>query len=354
MSVVVVMDAGNSAIRAILSEDGRMGKPLVIPHGLYEVNAREYKSLQRTAVNTEGFIAVNGRYYLVGAAALERLALPRRGAQRYQKGYMDILVAATLSRLLEGRNNESVTMFMSYPPKDEPYRSSLVKTVQNLTITHPGTDSTLCKVERVYTFPEPQGGWAATVLTAAGKLSAMGKALAGQTALVLDIGSHTTDLLSIGASGGPDGVVNTSFVMGINQVRQKAEDEMRVALAEVLFGTNALSPAVLDKALRTKQLMLGAVAHDVADPVEAALLPLLGNIRDTVASLTNGILNYGAVILTGGGSALLFDYLIDPELGILGGHQQIVTASRPETLHLANVTGGVHLWTLLENSGKVK
>jgi len=48
-------------------------------------------------------------------------------------------------------------------------------------------------------------------------------------------------------------------------------------------------------------------------------------------------------VLTGGGSAMLYDRLM-PILR----HERVVLADEPETIHMANVRGGLKLWKLYE------
>jgi len=69
----------------------------------------------------------------------------------------------------------------------------------------------------------------------------------------------------------------------------------------------------------------------------------LNRFADTYQRLAGGALSWDTIILTGGGSALLYNHL----LTILN-HENIVLADRQEELHLANVRGGLKLWRLYE------
>jgi hypothetical protein len=64
--------------------------------------------------------------------------------------------------------------------------------------------------------------------------------------------------------------------------------------------------------------------------------------------MTGGGIMWDSVILTGGGSGLLYDRL----LPILD-HEQVIMADDFETIHLANVRGGMKLWRLCEAEGIV-
>ena len=54
-------------------------------------------------------------------------------------------------------------------------------------------------------------------------------------------------------------------------------------------------------------------------------------------------MSWDAIILTGGGSGLLYKRL----LPILN-HERVILADDLESIHLANVSGGLKLWRLYE------
>lgn len=70
---------------------------------------------------------------------------------------------------------------------------------------------------------------------------------------------------------------------------------------------------------------------------------LLNRISDTYQRLAGGALGWDAIILTGGGSAVLYERL-KPILE----HEKVILADDIETIHLANVRGGLKLWRLYE------
>lgn len=69
----------------------------------------------------------------------------------------------------------------------------------------------------------------------------------------------------------------------------------------------------------------------------------LNRFADTYQHIAGGALAWDTIILTGGGSALLNEKL----LPILK-HDNVVLANQLESLHLANVRGGLKLWRLYE------
>ena len=66
-------------------------------------------------------------------------------------------------------------------------------------------------------------------------------------------------------------------------------------------------------------------------------------IAATYQDIAGGALPWDTLILTGGGSAMLHDRL----LPILE-HEHVILADRAESIHLANVRGGLKLWRLYE------
>ena len=70
---------------------------------------------------------------------------------------------------------------------------------------------------------------------------------------------------------------------------------------------------------------------------------MLNQVADTYQRIAGGALSWDSIILTGGGSALLYQKLI-PVLN----HENVILADETKSLHLANVRGGMKLWRLYE------
>ena len=69
----------------------------------------------------------------------------------------------------------------------------------------------------------------------------------------------------------------------------------------------------------------------------------LNQFADTYQRLAGGALGWDTIILTGGGSALLYQK-IKPLLK----HNNIMLADNTDALHLANVRGGLKFWRLYD------
>lgn len=66
-------------------------------------------------------------------------------------------------------------------------------------------------------------------------------------------------------------------------------------------------------------------------------------LHDTYQRIAVGALSWDAIIQTGGGSALLYKRLLS-----LLDHENVILADNIESIHLANVRGGLKLWRLYE------
>jgi len=87
----------------------------------------------------------------------------------------------------------------------------------------------------------------------------------------------------------------------------------------------------------------GGKKYTCDQEVEEATSLMLNQIADTYQRIAGGALSWDSIILTGGGSALLYPKLI-PVLN----HENVILADETEYLHLANVRGGIKLWRLYE------
>ena len=94
-------------------------------------------------------------------------------------------------------------------------------------------------------------------------------------------------------------------------------------------------------------MFLGAGRElDCENEAREATSVLLNRIAETYQRVAGGALPWDTVILTGGGSAMLYDRLLP-----LLGHDHVILADEAESIHLANVRGGLKLWRLYELLG---
>lgn len=343
MKQVVVLDAGNSIIKAKMGD-----KELSFPHALRRLTESEYKQvIDRSGPNgpPPDYIRVNDEYYVIGESAERHGTLTRRtGAARYTRDYYGVFVAATLARITEWGVNVSV--FGSHPPGDVIYRDNLMESAASDWNVESGGKERNFRVNYVNTFEEPVGGLMNLLLTEDGR-AFQRTDLSGRS-LVIDIGGHTTDWLAVNPGGQVDYSLSESTPMGILEVFRDFERSFRANHRDFVRGLTKLPPERIRHAVSTGIFLGGGQEFPAQDEVQEATSTLLNRISDTYQNLAGGPLPWDSIVLTGGGSAILYDRL----LPILN-HKSVILSDEPDAIHLANVRGGLKLWKLYEMMGIV-
>jgi hypothetical protein len=155
--------------------------------------------------------------------------------------------------------------------------------------------------------------------------------------------SLTTDFLAVNPGGAVDYSLAQSVPLGIQTVISDFEKSFRSNNLEAVKDTSVLPPDRVRKAIATGVFNGGGQQFDCSEDVEEATSLFINRFADAYQNLTGGSLAWDTIILTGGGSALLYSR-IKPILK----HKNVILADDVETLHLANVRGGMKLWRLYE------
>lgn len=343
MKQVLVLDAGNSVIKARLGE-----KELSFPHAIRRLTESEYRQVVERAGHSGpplDYLRVNDDYYVIGESAERHGTVTRRtGAARYTRDYYGVFVAATLARVTDWGVNMSV--FGSHPPGDVIYRDNLMESAAGDWNIEVGGKERRVRVNYVNTFEEPVGGLMNLLLTEDGR-HFQRTDLNGRS-LVIDIGGHTTDWLAVNPGGQVDYSLSESTPMGILEVFRDFERTFRANHRDVVRGLTKLPPERVRNAVATGIFIGGGQEFKAEAEVQEATSTLLNRISDTYQNLAGGPLPWDSIVLTGGGSAILYDRL----LPILN-HKSVILADEPEKIHMANVRGGQKLWQLYEVMGIV-
>lgn len=339
---VMVLDAGNSIIKAKIArrEDGEVA----FPHAIKPLTEAEYVNILARAGKSgslQDYLRINGKPYVVGESA-ERHGIPiqRSGAARYTRDYYGVFAAAALVRLYD--RGRDVMIFGSHPPSDMKFREDLMKAVIGDWEVEVGDQKSHFRVTYANTFDEPVGGLMNVLLTEDGQHYQHSE-LNGGRALVLDIGGFTTDFLAVNPGGEIDYSLARSVPIGIQNVVADFEESFRANNLQVVKDTPVLPPDRVRKAILTGFFEGGGRRYPCETEAREATNVLLNRIADAYQKIAGGALGWDAIILTGGGSGLLFKRL----LPILG-HERVVLADKLESIHLANVRGGMKLWRLYE------
>jgi hypothetical protein len=339
---VMILDAGNSIIKAKVArrEDGEVA----FLHAFRELTEAEYASiLARAGVSgpPKGYFRINGKPYVVGESA-ERHGVhtQRTGAARYTRDYYGVFAAAALAQLYE--RGHDVQVFGSHPPGDVSFRDDLMKSVIGDWQVEVGESELHFKVTYANTFDEPVGGLMNVLLTDDGQ-HYQHTELNGGRSLVIDIGGFTTDWIAVNPGGEVDYSLARSVSIGIQTVIADFEESFRANNLQAVKDTPMLPPERVRKAVATGIFEGGGKRYPCEKEAREATNVMLNRIADTYQRIAGGALSWDAIILTGGGSGLLYKRL----LPILN-HEKVILADELESIHLANVRGGLKLWRLYE------
>jgi hypothetical protein len=336
---VMILDAGNAVIKA-KNAKGEVS----YPHALKTLTETEYNNIL-TRSGRQGppadYVKINGQAYVVGDSAERHGTLTRRsGAARYTADYYGVFVAATMARLFD--RNTTVAIFGSHPPGDVDHRGSLMQAALGDWDVEVGGKTLHFKIDYANTFDEPLGGLFNVVLAADGKHYARSD-INGGRALVIDIGGHTTDWLSVNPGGEIDYSLNESTPIGINEVIRDFERSFKANNREAMKSLSSLPPDRVRIAISSGVFTGGGREYPCAEEVAEATNVLINQIGQTYQSRAGGPIPWDTIVLTGGGSAMLYEKL-QPILE----HEHVILADDAATIHMANARGGLKYWRLLE------
>jgi hypothetical protein len=339
---VLVLDAGNSIIKAKIARRER--SEIAFPHAFKPLTEVEYTSIVSRSgkqSSLQDYIRINGQPYVVGESA-ERHGVhtQRTGSSRYTRDYYGIFAAAVLGRFYE--RGMEVSIFGSHPPGDAIYREDLMKSVIGDWSVEIDGHERQFKVTYANTFDEPVGGLMNVLLTEDGQHYQHTK-LNGGRSLVIDIGGFTTDWIAVNPGGEVDYGLARSVPVGIQNVVSDFEESFRANNLQAVKDTPVLPPERVRRAIVTGVFDGAGRRYPCEKEVKEATNMALSRIADTYQRIAGGALSWDAIILTGGGSGLLHKRL----LPILN-HERVILADDLESIHLANVRGGLKLWRLYE------
>jgi hypothetical protein len=339
---VLVLDAGNSIIK-FKRGDGAEDE---FPHALKELSETDYKHIldRNNGRPPIDYISVNGKPYVYGEQAERYGTLTHRHrAERYAKDYYGIFVSIALSRLYD-RGGE-YSLFGSHAPGDVEYRDDLMQAAAGVWEVEIEGKQRTYKVNYVNTFDEPQGGLMNVILAEDGQHYKHSD-INGGRALVIDVGGRTTDWLAVNPGGDVDYSLDVSTDIGILNVIQDFEKSFRASHRDLIKANPNLPPDRVREAIAHGVFRGGGKEYPCEGEVSQATNALLNRIKASYRDVAGGPVPWDSIILTGGGSAMLYDHL----LPILE-HEHVLLADEPAKIHMANVRGGLKLWRFYEAEG---
>lgn len=344
MNNVVIYDSGNDLWK-IKTAGGEQS----IRHALLPLSDADYDAIMRDSKGRPpvGYIKVNEQGYAFGKIAEDRGAKKRSGAARYTKDYYGISLAIMLAQVY--KVGGEITAFCSHAPRDGNYEDDIVSAAMGWYQVEQADRNMTFKVAAATTFSEPVGGLMNVMLREDGKGYARTDVNGGDT-LVIDIGGFTTDFVSVSEGGVVDYVINRSEPIGIQNVSQVFENSLRSRYAKEFKDTPDIPPAKLRKAITNGEYTGAGRSYDCATEAREAASVLLNRIANVYQSQAGGSQRWDTIILTGGGSAMLYQRLIDEVLN----HGRVFLAEPDlDSAHFANVRGGLKLWRFYESVGAV-
>jgi hypothetical protein len=306
---VMVLDAGNSIIKAKITR--RENGEIAFPHAMKQLTESEYeKIIKRAGIQNQSmdYLRINGKPYVIGESAERHgLITQRTGTARYTRDYYGVFAAAALSRLYD--RSREISIFGSHPPGDVNFRQDLMEAVVCDWYVEVKGKERHFKVSYANTFDEPVGGLMNVLLTEDGQHYQHTDINDGRS-LVIDIGGFTTDWLAVNPGGEIDYSLARSVPIGIQNVISDFEDSFRSNNLEADKDTPVLPPDRVHKAIASEVFEGGGRKYSCDREVEEATSVMLNHIGDTYQRIAGGALGWDCIILTGGGSGLLYNRLL--------------------------------------------
>ena len=344
-----ILDGGNLNIKYRLwNNDGAVEGHF--PHVFTELDGGTFKRIAaRQGATDPEYFTVNGTHYAIGAKGKRHGTFERRhGAKRYTKDYYGIFLAMAMA--MGFKESASVYLVGSHAPRDVGYTNDLMDAAMGEWVVEWNGATYKFNVVNGTPFDEPLGVWANTVLRADGQAYA-NKAINGGVTLVLDIGGYTTDGLVIDPGGQVDYSTATSESIGVINAVRDFEKNFKTHNTVLLKDVPRLDETKVNDAIRTGVFDLrGLGSVDCALLAQETRQALANDVYGFYESF-GGAAEYDCIILTGGGSALVYKELVAAiqhgNILVADPHQEM------DKLFLSNVRGGAKWFLLQKKLGMV-
>lgn len=315
-------------------------------HALAELTESQWHNVVNRAKHPpEGYIAVDGHYFAIGDKARRYTIKDKpKGAGRYAPEYYGVAMCYALSQLFTD-NTKTVNLYASHAPRDIQYSEDIVKATIGRWkfVTHNGIYN--LTVKNVETYDEPLGGFNHAILTKDGKVL-KSNPYSDKTALVVDVGGYTCDVIAVDPGGMIDESSLHSTLTGAIDTYSFFERELRSRYRDAFRDVGDIDAPRLEDAMQKGYYQFGNTQLECNDIAHEAINRLVNDIRDVIRS-AGGIANYDVILLTGGGSALVYETLNNAERMI----DFIMVEDERELMRFANVFGGAKLFTMLKRLG---
>lgn len=339
----IVLDFGNSWGKWYLPRSGGFGDFM---HAIAPLTESDWWNIVgRGGKPRPGYVRVNGNGYAIGMAARRHIISERpRGAARYREDYYGVALAYALSEAFQ-ESKRNITLYASYAPGDVSYGKHLVAAARRKWTVECQYGTLAFDVKSVMTFDEPLGGLSHFTLTKDG-LERRKNPLADKTTLVIDVGGHTTDAVAIDPGGMVDISSLRSTRTGIISLTQQFERDLRANNTHLFQETNDIDLRRLEAAILSGKFKYGNSPIDCQQEAADAIRALTNDVIQVI-NAAGGAANYDVVLMTGGGSMVIYEALCQAMVRI----DFLLAETNTEFMKYANVFGGAKLFKMLEVMG---
>jgi len=339
-----VLDFGNARIKWFEPRQSATGDAR---HAVVQLTDAQWDAMIGRGKPAPGFLRVNGAPFAIGDAARRYIIQDRpKGASRYRENYYGVGLCYAMAEAFK-RSVRKVNLIASHPPIDIAYAPSLIAAAKKYWHVETVHGVTEFEVTDVFTFDEPLGGYSHFVFTENGQERKRNPLLT-LTTLVIDAGGYTVDVAAVDAGGEIDPISLKSTRTGVLDVFEQFETELRSNNSTMFQDTGDIDAKKIEASLLGGQFKFGKVMIDCRHEANAALNAFVNDVVQVINS-AGGVANYEAMLLTGGGAALIYDRLVDalPRAEFLLAEPQL------PLMKYANVFGGAKLVAMLRRIGEL-
>lgn len=362
--IYVEVDAGNRWVKA---SNGQ--RVIRFPHALRRLSVNDWNDVLGDAGSAapgadylevyDGARGKSGAFYEVADTALLGFRQYEVGARRYQAGYYDVLVLKALTMLLNGDefqdkgNIPEIIVTATHAPQDRPFRDKLISSLNGVRRVVNQGRVLFYDMVHVECVEEPVAGLLNYTLDPDGKPYRKADLWQVEGAvLILDVGSYTFSFAEADSRGVPVSKNSRSTTAGVDRTKDAFRMQTRRAYPDVFTNADTISDDMIEAAFTSRDrngcytLMGFGRPYDVTEQIMQSTAPLLGQIISTYKDDYRAGARYGTVILTGGGSGLLFHVLKEAL-----AHENIHLADNIARIQYANVKGASKLRKMMVRKG---
>lgn len=340
MSTRLIFDFGNAQGKWFAPGSGQYGNFL---HAVVPLTAQQWESVVGRGMPPQGLLRVNGTGYAIGNAAKRHIIKERpHGAARYNASYY--LPAACFAFIEGFHKDKEISLYASHAPQDQRYAPELIRAVKGTWEVECQYGTLKFAVKKVTTFDEPIGGYAHFALTKTGD-EKPNNPVGDKTVLLVDVGGYTADRVAVDPGGQIDLMSIASTRVGTITAIEHFESELRQRYKAMFQDTGDLDIKRVEEAIINGLYRFGNKTLECRRESKSAINSLVNDVIQII-NQAGGAANYDMILLTGGGSALIYDSLTAAFPNI----DFIMVEEDRALMKFANVFGGAKLAALLSKA----